>query len=104
MESFANNSMESRWVYLQVRHWLKFFLYTFKRVGYKSDFNSHYYRWKVYNFFVLFTSPEHLKAFRNFLNGPHANMSFTIENVVLFTHTLIDATEYAPVGLNYTLN
>ena len=30
--------------------------------------------------FVLFTSPEHLEAFQNFLNSRHANMSFTIEN------------------------
>ena len=30
--------------------------------------------------FVLFTSPKHLEAFRNFLSGRHANMSFTIEH------------------------
>ena len=28
--------------------------------------------------FVLFTSPKHLEAFQNFLNGRHANISFTI--------------------------
>ena len=26
------------------------------------------------------TSPEYLETFRNFLNGCHANISFTIEN------------------------
>ena len=28
----------------------------------------------------MFTSLEHLEAFRNFLNGRHDNMSFTIAN------------------------
>ena len=28
----------------------------------------------------MFTSPEHLEAFRNFRNDQHANMSFTIED------------------------
>ena len=28
--------------------------------------------------FVLFSSPKHLEAFQNFLNGRHANISFTI--------------------------
>ena len=45
-----------------------------------SDFKRHYYRRYVDNIFDLFTSPEHLEAFRNFLNGRHANMSFTIES------------------------
>ena len=42
----------------------------------------HYIASSWYNddIFVLFTSPEHLEAFRNFLNGRHANMSFTNEN------------------------
>ena len=44
-----------------------------------SDFKPHYYRRYVDDIFVLFTSPKHLEAFRNFLNGRHANMSFTIE-------------------------
>ena len=44
-----------------------------------SDFKPSYYRQYV-DIFVLFTSPEHLEAFRNFLNGRHANMSFTIEH------------------------
>ena len=39
----------------------------------------HYYRQYVDNIFVLFTSPEHLEAFRTFLNGWHATMSFIIE-------------------------
>ena len=44
-----------------------------------SDFKPHYYRRYVDDIFVLFTSPKHLEAFRNFLNGRHANMSFTTE-------------------------
>ena len=44
-----------------------------------SDFKPHYC-WGYVNIFVLFTSPKHLEAFRNFLNGRHANMSFTIEH------------------------
>ena len=43
------------------------------------DFKPHYYRWYVHDIFVLFTSPKHLETFFNFLNGRHANMSFTIE-------------------------
>ena len=43
-----------------------------------SDFKPHYYRQYVDDIFVLFTSPKHLEAFRNFLNGRHANMEFTI--------------------------
>ena len=34
-----------------------------------SDFKPHYYQWYVNDIFVLFTSPKHLEAFRNFLNG-----------------------------------
>ena len=30
--------------------------------------------------FQIPASPEHLETFRNFLNGQHANMSFTIAN------------------------
>ena len=45
-----------------------------------SDFKPHYYRRYVDDIFVLFTLPKHLEAFRNFLNGPHAIMSFTIES------------------------
>ena len=44
-----------------------------------SDFKPHYYRWYVDYMFVLFTSAKHLEAIRNFLNGHHANMSYTIE-------------------------
>ena len=67
--------------------------------------------------FVLFNSPKHLEIFHNFLNGRHANMSFTMEfihiltvfyhqpiSLVLFTDLLIDACEFALVGLNYTMN
>ena len=48
--------------------------------NYPSDFKPHYYRRYVDDIFVLFTSSKHLEAFRNFLNGQHANMSFTIEH------------------------
>ena len=42
-----------------------------------SDCKPYYYRrWLL----ILFTSPQHLEAFRNFPNGQHANMSFTIES------------------------
>ena len=44
-----------------------------------SDFRSHYNWWYVDNIFVLFTSPEHLEAFKIFW-GQNANMSFTIKN------------------------
>ena len=44
-----------------------------------SDFKPHYYRRYVGDIFVLFTSPKHLEAFLNFLNGRHTNLSFTIE-------------------------
>ena len=29
---------------------------------------------------MVFNSPEHLKRFQNYLNSPHGNISFTIEN------------------------
>ena len=44
-----------------------------------SDFKPHYYWWNVNDIFVLFISPKHLEAFCIFLDGQHANMSFTIE-------------------------
>ena len=44
-----------------------------------SDFKPHYYRRYADDIFVLFTSPKHLEAFRNFLNGRHANITFTTE-------------------------
>ena len=44
-----------------------------------SDFKPHYYQRYIDDIFVLFTSRKHLEAFRNFLNGRHANMSFTTE-------------------------
>ena len=114
-----------------------------------SDFKPHYYRRYVDDIFVLFTSPKHIEAFRNSLNGQLANMSFTIElekqnkmsfpdiaiirgdktftssvyrkptfsgvythfdsflppiSLVLLTHSLVDAFEFALVGLNYTMN
>ena len=45
-----------------------------------SDFKPHSYRRYVDDIFVLFNSPEHLEAFRNFLYGRHTNLSFTTEN------------------------
>ena len=118
--------------------------------NFPSDFKPHYYQRYVDDFFVLFTSPKHLEAFRNFLNGRHANLSFTTErekqnrmsfldiaiirddktfttsvylnlplvvfihiltvfyhlpiSLVMFTHSLIDAFEFALVGLNCTMN
>ena len=45
-----------------------------------SDFTPHYYRRYVDDIFVWFTSPKHLEAFRNFRNGRHANMPFTIKS------------------------
>ena len=44
-----------------------------------SDFKSHYCLRYVDDIFILFTLPKNLEAFRNFVNGRHANMSFTIE-------------------------
>ena len=44
-----------------------------------SDFKPHYYRLYVDDIFVLFTSPKHLEAFHNFLNGRHVNRSFTFQ-------------------------
>ena len=45
-----------------------------------SDFKSNYHRRFVDEIFVWFTSPKHLEAFRYFLNGLHANITFTVEN------------------------
>ena len=59
------------------------FLHTFKRIGYGMvhlNFKPHYYRRYVDDLW-FFTSPEHLKASQNFLNGRHAaNMLFKVEN------------------------
>ena len=68
IESSTSKSMESLWVHLRsllVHRML--FLYTFKRIGYKNV--RQYYQRYVYDVFDLFTSPEHLEAFQNFLNG-----------------------------------
>ena len=48
--------------------------------NYPSDFKPYYYRRYVDDIFVLFTSPKYLEAFQNFLNGRHANKSFTVES------------------------
>ena len=58
------------------------FLVHFEKNTFQScpyDFKPHYYWRYVDDIFVLFTTPKHLEAFTNFLNGRHANMSFTIE-------------------------
>ena len=83
-----------------------------------SEFKPHYYRRYVDDIFVFFTWPKHLETFRYFPNGRHANMWFTNISGV-YTHfdsflpsaykfgtvyTLIDAFEFALVGLSYTLN
>ena len=47
--------------------------------NYPYDFKPHYYRRYVDDTFVLFTSPKYLEAFRNFLNGRDANMSFKFQ-------------------------
>ena len=44
------------------------------------DFNHYYYQQYVDDIFVLRTSPKHLKGFQNFLNGWHANISFTVKS------------------------
>ena len=45
-----------------------------------SNFKPNYQRRYVDVIFVLFTSPELLEAYRNFLHGRYANMSISIEN------------------------
>ena len=45
-----------------------------------SEFEPYYYWRYTDDIFVLFTSPQHLEAFRNFLNGRHATMSLTTES------------------------
>ena len=49
--------------------------------NYPSDFKPRYCGWYFGNMLVLFTSPEHLGAFWNFLKGRHANMSFKIHYI-----------------------
>ena len=44
------------------------------------DLKLYYYRRYVDDIFLLFTTPKHLEAFQNFLNGRQANMSITIES------------------------
>ena len=48
--------------------------------NFPSDFKPQYYHRYVGDFFALFTSSDHLEAFRNFVNVQHVNMSFAIEN------------------------
>ena len=54
-----------------------------------SDFKCRYYRRYVDIF--LFTSPKHLEAFQNFLNGRHAHISFAIENEKQSRMSFLDA-------------
>ena len=56
----------------------------------RSDFKPYYYWRYVDDIFVSFTSPQHLEAFRNFLNGWHATMSFTIEREKQNRMSLLD--------------
>ena len=55
-----------------------------------SDFKPHFYR-RYIDIFFLFTSPEHLEAFRRFFNGQHANMSLTIKNEKQYRMPFLDA-------------
>ena len=48
--------------------------------NFPSDFKPHYYQRYVNNILAVFTSSKNLEAFQNFLNGWHANISFTFEN------------------------
>ena len=58
-----------------------------------SEFKSHDCWRYVDDIFVLFTLPKNLEAFRNFVNGRNANMSFTNErekqNRISFLDTAI---------------
>ena len=47
--------------------------------NFSSYFKPYYNRRYVDNIFVLFSLPEHLEAFLNFLKGPHGSMSFRIK-------------------------
>ena len=47
-----------------------------------TEFKPKYYRRYVDDVFVLFSSPEHLPLFQEYLNGRHINISFTCENEV----------------------
>ena len=73
--------MESLWVQLY-SELANVFLVHFEKNWLQncpSDFKPHYNR-RYVDIFVLFTSPKHLEAFRNFLNGRHPNMSFAMEH------------------------
>ena len=55
------------------------FLVYFKKSWFQNcafGFKLHYYRRYVDDIIVLFTSPEHLEAFQNFLNGRHAKCHY----------------------------
>ena len=45
-----------------------------------SEFKPIYYRRYVDDIFVLFSSPDHLASFQEYLNKKHANISFTSES------------------------
>ena len=53
-------------------------IYICNRVG--KQYQSYKQMVKSYQNVYKFCSAEHLEYFRNFLNGPHANMPCTIEN------------------------
>ena len=44
------------------------------------EYRPLYYRRYVDDIFVLFNSAEHLKRFHSYLNSPHFNIYFSIEN------------------------
>ena len=49
-----------------------------------------YYRRYVDDIFVLFSSPEHLQLFKDYLNQCHKNMSFTSESEVNNSMSFLD--------------
>ena len=51
-----------------------------------SEFNPYSYRWYIDDIFVLYTTPEHLEAFRNFLNSRHFiyNWKWKVKQNVLY--------------------
>ena len=59
---------------------IKQIIYIKWKTFYLTHFKPYYYQRYVDDIIVLFTSTQHLEAFPKFLNGWHANMSFTIES------------------------
>ena len=83
MESSTSKSVELLWVEFIGLTLANAFLVHYETNWLQNclpDFRFYYYPRYVDDIFVLFISPRHLKAFREFLNGQHANISFTIES------------------------